>query len=360
MPRQCEFRVDRKTSVLFTLIGLILVGCCPVMGQTDGPKIMEIKGLFDISIDPASPPVFSPDGKSLAQPRIGGGVDLWDLPTRTVQTLVSKRGDKKIQAIDAVFSHDNQLLAVDYSDHITTIWNVAERKEIAHLPIPLDCRSSRMEFTRDNRTFVTILTRSEIERSEDPSTPWKSALIPWDVESGKRGELHIIEANLRVVELSRDAKYLVLGKASPIIVFDVLKRCVANEIATSGNYSLSADGTLLVSVAYKGDWIEIWQLPSGKRLHRFDTDPPLGEYVAHAISPDAKLLAISRGWDVHVIDLGSGKLLTTFRCCPEGELCNYLRFSPDGQILVTNTDTINFEGQKVPSRLRFWKVPDSW
>ena len=73
----------------------------------------------------------------------------------------------------------------------------------------------------------------------------------------------------------------------------------------------------------------IWEAGTGKQL----ADIRYGEFnYAAALSPDAKLLAITNGWDkARLYEIPSGKLVRELRGVEE----DFLSFTPDGKQLVT-------------------------
>jgi len=85
--------------------------------------------------------------------------------------------------------------------------------------------------------------------------------------------------------------------------------------------SFSSSGDLLVTGAVDG--VRIWRLPEGELVRKI----PGGTF--HAMSADARTLAMERGRDVAVIDIASGTAKQTLP-----GTATQLRFSQDGSVLA--------------------------
>lgn len=73
---------------------------------------------------------FSPDGKLLAAATQSGGLQLWDIATRTLVAHDTSSGG----ATDVAFSPDDAILAVGYGNSVG-LWNVATRHEITTVTV---------------------------------------------------------------------------------------------------------------------------------------------------------------------------------------------------------------------------------
>jgi WD40 repeat protein len=124
------------------------------------------------------------------------------------------------------------------------------------------------------------------------------------------------------------------------------------------HFSFSADGSTLA--VWDPDQVSIWDLSSGQK--RADIDFPEGgleQIIMVALSPDGSFLATGtdRGDNILILwDPENGSILRTLLKHPiydsEGEIPNFLAFSPDGKGLILGT-----ENQDIGYLLRTWELP---
>ena len=68
----------------------------------------------------------------------------------------------------------------------------------------------------------------------------------------------------------------------------------------------------------------------------------------------------SNASDVALVSMETGRILSTFECCPPLWVCDNACFSPDGRILATDTFAFNGHDQPVLPILKLWRIPASW
>src|SRR5262245_6220399 len=133
-----------KQSGLSYRVSLLLVGVTLGGGlfsltrnRPHGSRVTELTGLIRAKHH-SGPMAFSPDGKTLALPKVvEGRVELWNLETGKGRVFASIFNKDKTPADRLVFSNDGTLLAVYYREGGITVWNVLAEKEQIHIPITL-------------------------------------------------------------------------------------------------------------------------------------------------------------------------------------------------------------------------------
>jgi WD40 repeat protein len=356
-----------SSKVLLLLVLLASGGgpCHLALGQPQGTKVTELTEVIGARFH-VGPMAFSPDGKSLALPKLDEGqVELWSLETGKKQVLFSSFNKDRAPARHVAFSKDGRFLAVDYQNTGVTLWDLPSKKEQAHIPVTRPSWVDDMSFADDDRTFVTIMSTVTDRDIEGPGpSRWNHSAVRWEVSTGKKQVVHVFDPFLLFKALSPDGRHAVLQNEGGQTVFDLVtgKRAFATD--SDGGFLFSEDSSTLVS--YDGDQMCVWDVPSGKESRRFAFQPgytPTSSANHLALSPDKKVLAVGWFTESHVvglISLQSGKVLGTFECSPAPMICEAIRFSPDGRIFATDTQTTDGRDRVVRPLLRFWKIHESW
>src|SRR5262249_32027606 len=95
--------------------------------------------------------------------------------------------------------------------------------------------------------------------------------------------------------------------------------------------AFSADGKIIATAGGWEEGVYLWDVATGKRLHRFSH--PVGRLAAIAVSPDGKLVATGESEAIVVWDATTGKELRRF---PGMFASQSLVFSGDGRTLVAD------------------------
>ena len=132
-------------------------------------------------------------------------------------------------------------------------------------------------------------------------------------------------------------------------VYDLATRKVFG-LPRFGDAAFWDDGSRVVHLTTS--WLSIWAIPSGKELKRLRVTPPSESDDSRlmCLSPRANLLAVGRHPKsnlVSLISLDSGKVLGTVECGPPMTICERIRLSTDGRILVTGTSAVNSHDELV-------------
>jgi WD40 repeat protein len=130
-----------------------------------------------------------------------------------------------------------------------------------------------------------------------------------------------------------------------IELFDVAQRKVVRSLTGHRNYfsllSFSPNGKLLATVGDNREGLRLWDVATGKQLHRiFTEDRAFNGNMLLAFSPDSKTLALAARGDVHLLDVGSAKERHLLKM-PERyhSWPSSLAFSPDGRLLAVGLET---------------------
>jgi RNA polymerase sigma factor (sigma-70 family) len=282
LQRSIEAKGANPVAVSFGADGRALVAVSDEKGAriwgTGGKLLHDLKG----HKGPIAGSAFSADGKLLLT--VGSQeTRVWDVTNgKKLDALPGAQGSL------AVFSRDGKLLAVAGTDHCVHLWDWVTRKELPRTPRHADHIRS-LAFSPDGRTLASVGDASPIHL--------------WDTATGAR-------------------KHALAGHQERLL-----------------STAYAPDGHSVVTCSWDGT-ARVWDARAGKELRRLEIfadkvkDDPwrspgsLGKVV---LSPDGKLVAVTRGDEVVVLcDFQSGKQVRSF-------MGGCLAFSPDGKWIAVGT-----------------------
>jgi RNA polymerase sigma factor (sigma-70 family) len=272
----------------------------------------------------------SPDGKHIASAGREPGIRLWSAEGEELGQLRTQEG----RFLALAFSPDGKVLASAASEAAIRLWDPARRKPLRTLAAGV---SFTLAFAPDGRTLA----------ASD-----RDGVALWDYSGGKvlrrfaadkaAGKVRDRGFSFPVLAVAAKDRLLAsAGTGGVIHLRDVATgkrlRTLPKTQGEVHSLALTADGEHLVSAGGRvrgkasNHTLCLWRTATGELVRCWQAD---GFYApAFALSPDGKTLAVTEGPELHVLELATGRKLTTFR----GHLgpIHAVAFFPDGRTAVT-------------------------
>jgi WD40 repeat protein len=265
---------------------------------------------------------------------------LWDWQTK--QAVCTLRG----WAAEQPFSPDGRTLAVRLS-------NPSRKGEQIQF---WDLHSGRLQQRFPSTQILKgISPDSKILIMQADRVGPKVPVQLWALPSGKLQHTLLAHTqDIEAIAFTPDSQSLATGSYDGTIRLWNLKTGAAirtfDARSKVWSIAISPDGKTLVSG--HGDFARTWNLKTGQLTHSLKAQAT--EYVRSvAISPDSQTIATGTHGEIKLWRLRDGALINTLNNAPvdRGRVCASevwsLKFSPDGQTLVTsNCEMINFWNYK--------------
>jgi len=264
----------------------------------------------------ATSAAFSPDDRVLAL-----GLNPNDI------ALVDTASGKELRRLHCprpqtpVFSADGKILAATDQGCGIAQWEVSTGKLLSPAPEPLGmvwgvrfvAGGKQLRFLADSFEWWDVKTGDLVRRA--PSNPWLWRAVTISPDE-KLQALPQLNGDIALVEVGQETpKRILSGHTSPV-------RCMA----------FSPDGTKLFSGGWD-PWVVIWDLATGKPLHRLETTNRFTECVR--VSPDGRWLAAAagEGEEIRFWEVATRKLV--HRVIPRPGPIRAIAFSSDSSRLVS-------------------------
>jgi RNA polymerase sigma factor (sigma-70 family) len=245
---------------------------------------------------------FSPNGKILAGGSLDGTIRLWEMntwkelpplsgsavPSPAVAAAHRKGmpGDNGVFSPNGVFSSDGKFLAVAGWAQTIALWDLTTRKR-------LDLGG--------HRSMVTSLAYSPNGKML-ASAGMDLRLRLWEVATSKE-IWNVHDEDWGPLAFSPDNKLLARGAEDGAIqIVEIASgkevRRIAEESGNSWHLAFSPDGQTLASASADGRPTRIWEVTTGKELHKINREAKKGiNTVDLAFSPNGKTLALIESGD---------------------------------------------------------------
>ncbi|MEU5863032.1 WD40 repeat domain-containing serine/threonine-protein kinase [Nonomuraea sp. NPDC047529] len=283
--------------------------------------------------DRSAPPLaFSPDGRTLAVAGRDGvtlvtpgaeppkGASAADPAPAPVAAFAAEAGDAErlsdTSAGTPVFSPDGTLLALPGRDEVR-VWSVADRRLAGAYHFRGD-QHGGLAFSADGRTLRYLSGLGSVVSLDVPGLPAPSP-------------------GVRTAALSSDGRVAAKDVGDAIRLTDVVARRPLAEIAATGDVTFDAAGRLL---AVAGDPVTVWEASGGRRVSAVDAG---GDVSAVALSPGGDTLATARGRLLETWDVRAGRRIKVYEGA--GDLA--MAFSPDGSTLASGTNLLDLRTGEV-------------
>ncbi|HTU88793.1 MAG TPA: serine/threonine-protein kinase [Gemmataceae bacterium] len=189
-----------------------------------------------------------------------------------------------------------------------------------------------------------------------------NALHIWNAATGRI--LRTIQppgVNAGPAAWSPDGKLLAVGSNEGVTLWDKgswQQVPFVVEVRNVSGLVWSSDCKILAAASHNKD-VRLWEVPSGKLLHKFDRCEEA--YPNLALSPDGNTLVFAASdKELRVWNVRSGKLLRTLELQAEPKAAAF--FSPDGKILAVGTGVSRLSNYSIPDRGNRYVnwVPERW
>jgi len=296
--------------------------------------------------------VFSPDGRLLATGTFRSNtIKLWETATnRKLRDLSSSGQAAPGLAPFIAFSRDSRFIATSTADNSVKIWDVNSGREVRTLAGPQAAMTAAfgvyfIGFPSDNR----IVTVSDAARVWDLNTglelrTLEASSIETSGYNGTDGGFTLSADGTQLVSLVDDDHVRVVDLASGR---EVRRVKISNDRIDTISFSFGPDGHLLAAGTVDKR-LKLWDVDTKKEQN---LGPTAKEFSQIKFSRDGRLLALSENYVVKIWEVATGRELTQLKVPNIGGFSQadaYIAFAEDGKRIATGgfgTDTIIWEAE---------------
>jgi len=333
---------------MFIVLGRATVGSRPIylIDSKDGSEISILKSSAAIR----GIPTMSSNGKLLAVGSEKGVTDIWDLTTYKVLKTLSIGNLINLYEL-AVFSPDNQRLAIGDSLNLIYIWDVQSGKLVnassdfvSNLQAEMGTGHTdtvcSMAFSPDSQTLLSASFDGEIKL-------WNAA------DKAEIASINDLRSQNSTINISSDGSLFATGFSGTNIIqiwdtkggrllstFEAKSDLMPGFAFKGIQFRILPDNKTLISISLGG--IIEWEIPSGKTLHTFKDEKYSLESPIET-SPDGKRLYFyqadkSKISSVFVWDITNQQVMQTLSTASPYSV-NDIAVSADGSLLAAAVDS---------------------
>jgi uncharacterized protein (TIGR03067 family) len=285
-----------------------------VWNAETGDKVFTLQG----HIGDVHCVAFSPEGKYVVS---GGSLafKIWDAVTgKEAMPLKGAPGD----VTSVAFTSDGHRLFTGGS--CVKVWDMTSRAEATtphNMPFIFHGARGPVALSLDGRRFASV-------------TYPQGIVTVWDLQTGQelttyRGQKHVTS-----LAFSPDGKGLASAEFG-VKVWDAASNQEGQVFPGKARPSFSGDGKHFACQLIdhpKGYAVGIWEVATGKLIHRLPVSENQITITTLAFSRDGHFLAFASGPSIQVFDAATGKAQQTFRA--DNDMTRGLAFSPDSRYIA--------------------------
>ncbi len=284
---------------------------------------------------------WSPDGRTVFVGRGDGRVDVLDVATASVESILTGHGVGVTAVREVAFDDGPGLVSLDDSGVVITrtlgrSTSLGARREVTRPHAVALLAGGGPLLAGEEGGVVAVYDRKGLARAGELRLPVGRLGAPPDVEAARR--------RVSALATTSDGRFVIAGdRTGRLTVWSWPDRKVRWSVgdAPTAFLGLTPDGRVLVTAEFsmrEGDpspdgspdssWVRLWDMRTGEVLARFDTGERKPRTVA--VSPDSRTAVVGFfGEDTDVLDLTTRRVVHTLDADASA-----MTFTPDGDGLV--------------------------